>query len=85
MGLTNVSRTEIIYEPVSLETFGKMYDEPKGFGPLLASMYQAGAMGLLDQQSTDIEQLTGFKYRNDTFCNICSRNIVDFPITYWIN
>ena len=38
-----------------------MYDEPKGFGPLLASMYQAGAIGLLNQQSTDIEQLTGDK------------------------
>lgn len=70
--LTNVSGTEIIYEPVSLETFGEMYDEPKGFGPLLASMYQAGAMGLLDQQSTDIEQLTGDK--PETFESYLSRN-----------
>ena len=34
-----------------------MYDEPKGFGALLASMYEAGARGLLDQHSNDFEQL----------------------------
>ncbi|MDW3990502.1 hypothetical protein QI259_09335 [Staphylococcus saprophyticus] len=42
-----------------------MYDEPKGFGPLLASMYKAGEMGLLDQSSNDFEKLTGEK--PDTF------------------
>ncbi|CPB79923.1 putative nucleoside-diphosphate-sugar epimerase [Staphylococcus aureus] len=34
-----------------------MYDEPKGFGALLASMYDAGARGLLDQESNDFQQL----------------------------
>ena len=37
--LSEASGTEIKYEPVSLETFAEMYDEPKGFGALLASMY----------------------------------------------
>lgn len=49
--LSEASGTEIKYEPVSLETFAEMYDEPKGFGALLASMYDAGARGLLDQES----------------------------------
>ncbi len=39
--LSEASGTEIKYEPVSLETFAEMYDEPKGFGALLASMYHA--------------------------------------------
>ncbi len=38
--LSEASGTEIKYEPVSLETFAEMYDEPKGFGALLASMYE---------------------------------------------
>lgn len=40
-----------------MEKFSEMYDEPKGFGALLASMYEAGARGLLDQHSNDFEQL----------------------------
>ena len=59
--LSDVSQTEIKYEPVSLETFANMYDEPKGFGALLASMYEAGARGLLDQQSNDFENLVNDK------------------------
>ncbi|HHO7981135.1 TPA: SDR family oxidoreductase, partial [Staphylococcus aureus] len=55
--LSEASGTEIKYEPVSLETFAEMYDEPKGFGALLASMYDAGARGLLDQESNDFQQL----------------------------
>lgn len=55
--LSEVSGTEIKYNPVSLKTFAQMYDEPKGFGELLASMYEAGARGLLDQQSNDFEML----------------------------
>ena len=49
--------SKIEYSPVSLEKFSEMYDEPKGFGALLASMYEAGARGLLDQHSNDFEQL----------------------------
>ena len=45
--LSEASGTEIKYEPVSLETFAEMYDEPKGFGALLASMYDAGARGTI--------------------------------------
>ena len=59
--LSEVSGTKIEYDPVSLETFAKMYDEPKGFGDLLASMYEAGARGLLDQQSNDFEMLVNDK------------------------
>ncbi|WP_436862730.1 SDR family oxidoreductase [Staphylococcus caeli] len=57
--LSDIAGSEIKYAPVSLEDFGNMYDEPEGFGPLLASMYKAGAMGLLEQNSSDFELLTG--------------------------
>ncbi|UDI77294.1 SDR family oxidoreductase [Staphylococcus taiwanensis] len=55
--LSEAAGTKIQYDPVSLEEFSEMYDEPKGFGALLASMYEAGARGLLDQHSDDFEQL----------------------------
>ena len=42
--LTDVAGEQIVYDPVSLEEFAEMYDEPKGFGALLASMYKAGEM-----------------------------------------
>lgn len=57
--LSEVSGESIEYDPVSLETFAEMYDEPKGFGTLLASMYEAGARSLLDQHSDDFEKLVG--------------------------
>ncbi|MCY1591287.1 SDR family oxidoreductase [Staphylococcus pettenkoferi] len=57
--LSEVADSPIQYDPVTREEFGEMYDEPQGFGPLLASMYQAGEMGLLDQTSDDFERLTG--------------------------
>lgn len=57
--LSEVANSPIQYDPVTREEFGEMYDEPQGFGPLLASMYQAGEMGLLDQTSDDFERLTG--------------------------
>ena len=57
--LSEVADSPIQYDPMTREEFGKMYDEPRGFGPLLASMYQAGEMGLLDQTSNDFERLTG--------------------------
>ena len=57
--LSEVADSPIQYDPVTREEFGEMYDEPQGFGPLLASMYQAGKMGLLDQTSDDFERLTG--------------------------
>lgn len=55
--LSEAAGSKIEYSPVSLEKFSEMYDEPKGFGALLASMYEAGARGLLDQHSNDFEQL----------------------------
>ncbi|WP_145471759.1 SDR family oxidoreductase [Staphylococcus pettenkoferi] len=57
--LSEVADSPIQYDPVTREEFGEMYDEPQGFGPLFASMYQAGEMGLLDQTSDDFERLTG--------------------------
>ncbi len=57
--LSEVADSPIQYDPVTREEFGEMYDEPQGFSPLLASMYQAGEMGLLDQTSDDFERLTG--------------------------
>ena len=37
------------------------FKKAKGFGDLLASMYEAGARGLLDQQSNDFEMLVNDK------------------------
>ncbi|MDO6575720.1 SDR family NAD(P)-dependent oxidoreductase, partial [Staphylococcus pasteuri_A] len=37
------------------------YDEPLGFGDFLASMFDSGARGLLDNQSNDFEMLVNDK------------------------
>lgn len=59
--LSEAAGSTINYAPVSLDTFASMYDEPKGFGALLASMYDAAARGLLDQHADDYQKLV-----NDT-------------------
>lgn len=74
--LTDVAGEQIVYDPVSLEEFAEMYDEPKGFGALLASMYKAGEMGLLNQNSNDLEELTGEK--PTTFENYLTANYLHF-------
>ncbi|GEK88575.1 Uncharacterized conserved protein YbjT, contains NAD(P)-binding and DUF2867 domains [Alkalibacterium putridalgicola] len=59
--LSDVSRKKIGFEPLSLEEFAETYDEPEGFGALLASMYKAANLGLLDIVTDDFRTITGRK------------------------
>lgn len=56
--MTQVTGHEIDYEPVSVSEFGQIY-AAEGDGQELASLYQAGAMGLFDQVTSDFKTLTG--------------------------
>lgn len=56
--LSEVANSEIGYQPVSLDEFGAMYNEGNE-GHMLSSMYKAGGMGLLDEVSSDYEEIMG--------------------------
>ncbi|WP_125565352.1 SDR family oxidoreductase [Companilactobacillus insicii] len=56
--LTEVSGHKIGYQPVTLKEFGDMYDQG-GEGHMLASMYKAGGMGLLDTLTDDYQKIMG--------------------------
>ena len=56
---SQVSGSPIVYEPLSVAAFSALYDEPKGFGPILASLYEAAALGLMGEVSGDFERITG--------------------------
>lgn len=56
--LTKVSGQPIGYQPVTLTEFSDMYNQ-NNEGPMLASMYAGGALGLLDTVSTDYETIMG--------------------------
>lgn len=56
--MTEVTGHEIGYHPVSPAEFAKIY-ESEGDGNELSSMYQAGALGLMGETSTDFKTLTG--------------------------
>ena len=57
--LSEVSGHEISYQPVTVEEFAAFYDQPKGFGVVLASLYQAGSQGCLDIVTDDFRTITG--------------------------
>lgn len=57
--LSEVSGHEISYQPVTVEEFAVLYDQPKGFGVVLASLYQAGSRGCLDIVTDDFRTITG--------------------------
>ncbi|MDZ7834239.1 MAG: NmrA family NAD(P)-binding protein [Alkalibacterium sp.] len=57
--LSQVSGSELGFEPMSMEEFAQVYDEPSGFGPLLASMYEAANLGLLNTVTEDYRFITG--------------------------
>lgn len=71
--MTQVTGHEIGYAPVTLAEFAHIYQD-EGDGAELASMYQAGALGLLKTTSSDYHQITGrdpedmvdFLQNNDT-------------------
>ncbi|AUI79854.1 hypothetical protein BB562_14820 [Lactiplantibacillus pentosus] len=56
--LSQVSGQSIGYQPVSLQAFSDMYNQ-NNEGPMLASMYAGGAMGLLATVSDDYQQIMG--------------------------
>lgn len=57
--LSEVSGHEIGYQPVTVEEFAALYDQPKGFGVVLASLYQARSQGCLDIVTDDFRTITG--------------------------
>ena len=59
--LSRISKTRIRYKPLSNQQFAELYDEPKGFGPILVSLYEAAAMGLMAEVTEDFERITGEK------------------------
>ena len=57
--LFKISGHEISYQPVTVEEFAALYDQPKGFGIVLASLYQAGSQGCLCIVTDDFRTITG--------------------------
>lgn len=56
--LSKVANAPIGYQPVSLEEFAEMYNEGNE-GHMLASMYDAGGKGLLNEISSDYQSIMG--------------------------
>lgn len=56
--LSNVSGKSIGYQPVTLTKFAEMYNQGNE-GHMLASMYDAGSRGLLNEISTDYQRIMG--------------------------
>ncbi|WLR46635.1 SDR family oxidoreductase [Halobacillus litoralis] len=57
--LSDISGETISYSPISNQEFAETYDEPKGFGPTLTSLYSAASRHLMDETTNDIEFITG--------------------------
>ncbi|WP_034550644.1 NmrA family NAD(P)-binding protein [Carnobacterium funditum] len=57
--LSKVSGEKIGFSPMSLKKFAQTYDEPKGFGGLLVSMYEAANCGLMDIVTEDYRTIMG--------------------------
>ncbi len=56
--MTNVTGEKIGYDPVTVKRFAEIY-AAEGDGNELASMYQAAAMGLMNQVTDDFAHITG--------------------------
>lgn len=59
--LSNVSHSTIKYNPMTVEEFASTYDEPKGFGEVLVSLYVAAERNLMDEVTDDYQLITGEK------------------------
>lgn len=59
--MSKISGSPIVYAPLTNEQFARLYDEPKGFGPILVSLYEAAAKGLMGEVTEDYERITGEK------------------------
>lgn len=57
--LFEILSREIVYQPVTVEEFAALYDQPKGFGIELASLYQAGSQSCLGIVTDDFRTITG--------------------------
>ncbi|WP_273062600.1 SDR family oxidoreductase [Colibacter massiliensis] len=57
--LTAVGGKKIAFSPVSTAAFAQKYDTPKGFGIVLASLYEAAERGLLNTVTDDFRLITG--------------------------
>lgn len=57
--LSRVSGAPIVYQPMSAEEFTSTYDEPKGFGAVLTSMYIAAAKEMLGEVTDDFRRIVG--------------------------
>ena len=56
---SRISGSPIVFDPLFNEEFSALYDEPKGFGPVLVSLYQAAAKGLMGEVTDDFKRITG--------------------------
>ncbi|WP_113754221.1 SDR family oxidoreductase, partial [Priestia endophytica] len=59
--LSTVSHSTIKYDPMTVEEFASTYDEPKGFGEVLVSLYVAAERNLMDEVTDDYPLITGEK------------------------
>lgn len=57
--LSDITGHQIGYQPMSLDEFAETYKDSSG--EMLASMYEGGALGLLNEVSGDFEQIIGRK------------------------
>ena len=61
--MSQVTGKQIGYSPVTLQEFADIY-RAEGDGDELSSMYHAGALGLMDQVTTDFHHITGHAPQN---------------------
>ncbi|WP_068502998.1 SDR family oxidoreductase [Paenibacillus kribbensis] len=57
--LSRVSHSSIQYHPMTVDEFANTYDEPKGFGKVLVSLYVAAERKLMDEVTNDYFLVTG--------------------------
>lgn len=56
--LSRVGGSPIFYDSMTAEEFASTYDEPGGFGKVLASLYAAAERNLMGEVTDDYQQLT---------------------------
>lgn len=57
--ISSVSGEKVVYDPMSVEEFAETYDQPKGFGTVLVSLYVAAAQHLMGEVTSDFKHITG--------------------------
>lgn len=57
--LSDVCGQSIVYKPMTKEEFAAEYDQPQGFGAVLASLYTAAEKHLMDEMTDDYFMITG--------------------------